>query len=153
MNDTRATPPTKEPGLALLALPAITLALALGFGYLVYAQLALIGVITATSLLCFPFVWVVISAFRPAMPARACPSCEADTLVLIDPQEEYGVRCLACDHRDLEMRIPYLKDVMNDPDIAREAGFVIDQYGQAHLAARLNKQEPSKPESSSFSQA
>ena len=46
-----ATPPTEEPGLALLALPAVTLALVLGFGYVIYAQLALLGVITATCLL------------------------------------------------------------------------------------------------------
>lgn len=86
--------------------------------------------------LSIPFLWMLVSAMRPAFPNRDCPECGGEGLVCIDPQKDFGVRCLFCDYRDPERHISYLMDLMNDPEIAQRAGFVIDEYGQAHLPSK-----------------
>lgn len=124
--------PETESGWLLLAGPGTLLLLGLfTWGLYHHSQMFVVGI--GLVALGVPFLWLLVSSFRPALPDRDCPSCGEIALVLIDPQEEYGVRCLRCDFKDSERRIPYLAEVMGDPAIALEAGFVLDDYGVAWL--------------------
>ena len=125
--------PEQADPAVMLWLPMLTVMSMVFFGVLLFKYSDLLFKIIVTVVLCGPFVWLLVSSFRGAMPERECPGCKQESLVLLDPQEEHGVRCLHCDFRDEELRLPYMKDLMNDPEIAAQAGYVIDEYGQAHL--------------------
>lgn len=129
------TAKTQEPAPSwwLLVLPLATLAVIAAFAWLAYQSPMTIGFTIMGAVLGLPFLWMLASAFRPAMPDRRCPACQQEALVTIDPQDETGIRCLACGAIDKAVRIPYLRNLMNDPDIAAEAGFIIDPYGRALL--------------------
>ncbi|MDF1664774.1 MAG: hypothetical protein P1V97_23645 [Planctomycetota bacterium] len=137
-----ATPvPSSDMGPEPLALdakymllgPPVTLLIIFGAVWITMHHVEVFFAVVVTILLGIPFLWTLASSLRPAMPERCCPGCEAERLVLLDPQEDCGVRCLDCDFRDVDLRIAYMKDLMNDPEIATEAGYVLDDYGQAHL--------------------
>jgi hypothetical protein len=133
---TPSPPAQAAPWVMLIIAPGTLLlsALMLYVGLFYWRQMFFTFV---TVILLIPLLWTIISALRPALPDRKCPRCGADALVLIDPQIEFGIRCLQCPHVDREKRIYYLKQVMNDPEIAAAAGFIIDDFGEA----RLPKQE------------
>lgn len=137
-----ATPvPSSDMGPEPLALdakymllgPPLTLLIILGAVWVTMNHVEIFFGVVVTILLAIPFLWTLASSLRPAMPERLCPHCETERLVLLDPQEECGVKCLDCDFKDVDLRIAYMKDLMNDPEIAAEAGYVLDDYGQAHL--------------------
>lgn len=137
-----ATPvPSSDMGPEPLALdakymllgPPLTLLIIFGAVWITMNHVEIFFGVVVTILLLIPFLWMLASSLRPAMPERRCPGCEAERLVLLDPQEDCGVRCLDCDFEDTDLRIAYMKDLMNDPEIAAEAGYVLDDYGQAHL--------------------
>lgn len=127
-----APPAQLDPAYLLLIVPgSVLIGVVMLYGALFYANLIFRLVVTV--IIGVPFLWLLVSALRPAMPDRECPSCREHSLVLIDPQNEYGVRCLRCPHVDRDKRIPYLKIVMNDPAIAKAAGFGLDEYGEAQF--------------------
>jgi len=128
-----------EPGFGVVLGMAGTLALMAIFTLVLVRFRESLLAIVGFGVLLSPFFWLFISALRPALPERNCPGCSAESLVLIDPQDEIGVRCLDCDFEDTCLRVPYLKGVMNDPEIAALAGFVVDDYGQARLASKSSR--------------
>lgn len=129
----------------MLLAPFVTLLLIVGAVWITMNHIEVFFATVVTIILGVPFLWMVASSLRPAMPERACPGCEAERLVLLDPQEEHGVRCLDCGYEDIELRIPYMKDLMNDPEIAEEAGYVLDEYGFAHLPEKRPDLKASAP--------
>jgi hypothetical protein len=125
-------PDSFDPKIMLMA-PLLTLVLIAALGVLSFRYIDLFFTTAVTIILLTPLLWLLASSLRSAMPERDCPECEQARLVLLDPQKESGVRCLDCSFQDPELRLPYMKNLMNDPEIAREAGYVIDDYGDAHL--------------------
>jgi hypothetical protein len=61
--------------------------------------------------LLLPILWLLVSAMRPALPDRKCPSCQKETLRLLKPGERLGARCPECGFEDAELYVPYLIDV------------------------------------------
>ncbi len=71
-----------------------------------------------------PILWLLVSAMRPALPDRTCPSCNRESLRLLVPGVREGVRCPACGFQDAEFYVPYLIDVddaLDEEDKAKAA--------------------------------
>jgi hypothetical protein len=105
---------------AWLAAPlaAATVALAASLAFLLAGRAIQVALALGGLALLLPILWVIVSAMRPAMPDRRCPRCGAEALVLFEPGNKVGARCRACGFADAELYVPFLADVMDDPDVA-----------------------------------
>jgi hypothetical protein len=94
-----------------------TIAIAGGIALALRGHALSVAVVVAALALVVPIVWTIVSALRPALPDRACPRCRSEALVVFEPGNKVGVRCLACGFTDPELYVPFLIDIMDDPAV------------------------------------
>ena len=98
-------------------LSVLTIAIAGGIALALRGHALSVAVVVAALALVVPILWTIVSSLRPALPDRACPRCRSEALVILEPGNKVGVRCLSCGFTDPELYVPFLIDIMDDPAV------------------------------------